>query len=162
MYQHWFFFFKVSHWQGWLLENKASHLVQSWSERVAGGDPQTWTLRKSWSRGREWSVLRQDKALSSPVWSWLWSNTIWCGEGPREVRWDTPHSVWRSAKERPLHLFRGLALTQAKGGCQSMSSPVGNWYPVSPRVLWKTVWIHQYFPRRDEDAEVFIDQLCHP
>lgn len=165
MYQHWFFFKspidKVGYWKI-IPSHLESVCVWSWEGGVA--------VRRSLRHGL-WENLkqkesdlwfRQDKVLSSPVWRWLLSASSDVEAG--QERWGETHPLCvKECERKAAHLFRGSALTQAKWGCQSMSSSCGQLVPSLPRVLWKNVWIHlNTFPVRDEDAEVFIDQLLSP
>ena len=122
------------------------------------GDPSDTDSETTWSRKR---VIHGS------------DETRWCHH-LCEAGFCQHHLMWKQAnrgeaghtrcvkecKRKAAHLFRGSALTQAKWGCQSMSSSCGQLAPSLPSALWKTVWIHlNAFPVRDEETEVFIDKL---
>lgn len=162
MYQCWFFFFKspidkVGYWKiiPWHLE---SVCVWSWEGGWQWEDPSDMGSETIWKRKRVIHGSDETRCCHHLCEAgFCQHHLMWKQANRGEVR--HTHCV-KECGRKAAHLFRGSALTQAKWGCQSMSSSCGQLVPSLPRALWKTVWIHlNTFPVRDEETEVFIDKL---
>ena len=163
MYQHWFFkkspIEKVGYWKI-IPSCLESVCVWSWEGGVA--------VRRSLRHGlwenlkwKEWFMVQTRQGVVITCVKLAFVSIIWCGSGPREVRWDS-RTVWRSVEERPLIFPEALLSHRQNGAVHQCLPPVGNWHPVSPGSFGKpcgSTSIHSQWGMRT--LKYLLTNFCH-